>query len=155
MRDRTTIGAIGGAALTVLCLGSATGASSRTLGTYSYASGKTTGTMTVTDMSACQRKEALGCMSAARPLKVAIHTINGASGNDCDLDAVEETVGRIGGPAGLKTMLVIQDDRSKGKPNLSIAFAKGVATVEPQDGGDAIGCGAGVGYGGRWRLKGR
>lgn len=154
MGDRTTIVAIG-VALAGVCLGAATGASAQALGTYTYASGKTTGTMTVTDMSACQLKDALGCMSAARPIKVSIHTVNGASGNDCDLDAVEETVGRIGGPAALKTMLVIQDDRSKGKPNLVIAFAKGVANVEPQDGGDGIGCGAGVGYGGRWRLKGR
>jgi len=152
--DHITIGAAL-AALAALCLVAAPDAEAQTLGTYTYASGRTTGTMTVTDMSACQRKDALGCMSAARPLRVSIHTINGSSGNDCDLDAVEETAGRIGGPGGLKTMLVIEDDRSKGKPNLSIAFAKGVATVEPQDGGDGIGCGAGVGYGGRWRLKGR
>ncbi|MFD0937186.1 hypothetical protein [Methylobacterium trifolii] len=111
--------------------------------------------MTVTDVSACQQKDALGCMSAARPLKVSIRTLNGASGNDCDLDAVEETAGRIGSKAALQTMLVIQDERSQGKPNLSIKFAKGVAEVEPQDGIGGLGCGVGVGYAGRWRLKGK
>ncbi|WP_408903580.1 hypothetical protein [Methylobacterium radiotolerans] len=150
MGYRSGIRAVG-AALACFCLSAGSEASAQALGTYTYKSGKTTGTMVVTDVSACETSKALGCMSAARPLKVSIRTLNGASGNDCDLDAVEETAGRISGPAGLEAMLVIQDDRSKGKPNLSIAFSKGGAVVKPDDAGDGIGCGAGVGYGGRWR----
>ena len=154
MRQRSAIGPFGVlAAGLVLC--TATDASAQALGTYTYASGnKTTGTMMVTDVSACERSKALGCMSAARPLKVSIRTLS-ASGNDCDLDAVEETAGRIKSSTGLETMLVIEDERSKGKPNLSITFAKGGAVVKPQDEGNGIGCGAGVGYYGRWRLKGK
>lgn len=154
MGDRSTISAIG-VALAGLCLCTPTGASAQAPGTYTYSSGKTTGTMVVTDVSACEQSKALGCMSAARPLKVSIRTLNGASGNDCDLDAIEETAGRISSAAGLQAMLVIQDERSKGKPNLSITFAKGGAVVKPQDEGSVIGCGAGVVYDGRWRRKGR
>lgn len=150
MRQRSAIGSFG-----VLAAGlwfcTATGVSAQALGTYTYASGnKTTGTMVVTDVSACDRNKALGCMSAARPLKVSIRTLS-ASGNDCDLDAVEETAGRIQSQTGLEAMLVIDDERSKGKPNLSITFAKGGAVVKPD--GNGIGCGMGVGYDGRWKLK--
>ncbi|WP_342162146.1 hypothetical protein [Methylobacterium sp. SD21] len=109
----------------------------------------------MTDVSACEQSKALGCLSAARPLKVSIRTLNGASGNDCDLDAIEETAGRISSAAGLEAMLVIQDERSKGKPNLLITFAKGGAVVKPQGAGDEIGCGVNVGYTGRWRRKGK
>lgn len=152
MRDRIRIGVFG-AALAGAYVLAATDVSAQALGTYTYASGnKTTGTMVVTDMSACDRNKALGCMSAARPLKVSIRTLS-AGGNDCDLDAIEETAGRIASPTGLQTMLVIDDERSKGKPNLSITFAKGGAVVKPD--GNGIGCGMGVGYDGRWRLKGK
>ncbi len=144
-----------GAGLIGLGICASSGAVAQTTGTYTYSSGKTTGTMVVTDVSACEQSKALGCMSAARPLKVSIQTLNGASGNDCDLDAVEATAGRISSATGLQAILVIQDERSKGKPNLSITFAKGGATVKPEDGGHSIGCGAGVGYSGRWHRKGK
>lgn len=152
MGNRSTIGTIG-AAMAGLCLYTSTGASAQAPGTYTYSSGRMSGTMVVTDVSACEQNNALGCMSAARPLKVSIRTLNGASGNDCDLDAIEETAGRISSAAGLQATLVIQDERSKGKPNLFITFAKGGAVVKPQDEGNGIGCGAGVGYDGRWRRK--
>lgn len=154
MGNRPTIGVIG-ATLAGLCLYAPTGASAQAPGTYTYSSGKTTGTMVVTDVSACEQNNALGCMSAARPLKVSIRTLNGASSNDCDLDAIEETAGRISSEAGLQAVLVIQDERSKGKPNLFITFAKGGAVVKPQGESGGIGCGAGVGYDGRWRRKGK
>jgi hypothetical protein len=152
MGHRSRTGAIC-TALACLCLSAPTEASAQAVGTYTYKSGKTTGTMVVTDVSACETSKALGCMSAARPLKVSIRTINGANDHDCDLDAVEETAGRVSGAAGLQAMLVIQDDRSSGKPNLSITFAKGGALVKPDDA--FIGCGAGVGYDGRWQRKGK
>ncbi|MGU3401858.1 hypothetical protein [Methylobacterium brachiatum] len=152
MGHRSRTGAVC-TALACLCLSAPTEASAQAVGTYTYKSGKTTGTMVVTDVSACETSKALGCMSAARPLKVSIRTINGANDHDCDLDAVEETAGRVSGAAGLQAMLVIQDDRSGGKPNLSITFAKGGALVKPDDA--FIGCGAGVGYDGRWQRKGK
>lgn len=144
-----------GMALAELWLGPSAGALAQTLGTYVYSSGSTTGTMTVTDVSACQQKDALGCMSAVRPLKVHLRTLNNASGNDCDLDAVEETTGRTKSATELQTMLVIDDERSHGKPNLLITFAKFGALVQPQANGGEIGCGVGVSYFGRWRRKGR
>lgn len=152
MGHRSRIGAIG-TALACLCISTSTEASAQTVGTYTYKSGKTTGTMVVTDVSACETSKALGCMSAARPLKVSIRTLNGANDHDCDLDAIEETAGRVSGAGGLQAMLVIQDERSGGKPNLSITFAKGGAVVKPDDA--FIGCGAGVGYDGRWQRKGK
>jgi hypothetical protein len=152
MGNRSGIGAVV-ATLAGLCLSAPTEASAQTVGTYTYQSGRTTGTMVVTDVSACETSKALGCMSATRPLKVSIRTLNGANDHDCDLDAVEETAGRVSGAAGLQAMLVIQDERSGGKPNLSITFAKGGAAVKPDDA--FIGCGAGVGYDGLWRRKGK
>jgi hypothetical protein len=109
--------------------------------------------MIVTDISACQEKDTLGCMTAVRPLKVEIKSSNKDTGSDCDLTAIEETSGRVAGAYGMTVLMTIQDPRSNGKPNLSIKFDKSDAIVQPRPDAFALGCGAGVSYEGQWRLK--
>lgn len=122
------------------------------LGKYIYQSGQITGEMNVMDVAACDVSNKLGCISAVRPIKIHIKTID-IKGNDCDVDAIEETAGRIQSQGKLDIILVIDDAKSQTKPNLSVSFAGDEAIVMPSESGSGIGCGAGAHYDGRWQLK--
>ncbi len=139
--------------VTLLVALASTDASALSLGTYSFTSGKTSGTMVVTDISACKQRDSLGCMSAARPINVRIQTLNRETLSDCDVDATEDTVARVRVNGKVEAVFIIADERSKDKPNLLIRFDKAEAHVRPLEDGVGIGCGAGVDYAGRWRLK--
>ena len=123
---------------------------SQTVGSYGYAAGSTTGTMSVSDISECVLHDKLGCMSEVRPIKVHIKTIDQKSGNDCDLDATENTTARVQSADNTQAFLNIDSDETP-KGHLTVVFDKAGAVVTPDKNNVSSGCGAGVGFGGRWK----
>jgi hypothetical protein len=110
-------------------------------GKYSYSHKGYSGDMMVSE-GEVDRSD-IGALTSVRPLKVRIRTVLLSQAHTCEIEATENTAGRVGSESSLSTPFLGSDEAT-----FSVDFTSKGAVVEVNDRG--LSCGMNGDFGGKW-----